>query len=58
MVDIWNIIKDSFFDTLSLLPFLFIAFPDRLIQSIIDISFMRRGYYGDRRLYIKWHRET
>ena len=26
MVDIWDIIKDSFFDTLSLLPFLFIAY--------------------------------
>ena len=26
MVDIWDILKDSFFDTLNLVPFLFVAY--------------------------------
>ena len=33
MVDIWDILKDSFFDTLNILPFLFIAY---LILEFIE----------------------
>ena len=40
MVDIWDIVKDSFFDTLNLVPFLFIAY---LILEFVEHKSQKRA---------------